>query len=163
MADRKNHKEKAAAFSDAQKKKNAQASQPKTHLIPDVEWQSTDNLDLRGDVAEAIQNNLVVAFEALQKAGQAFQVLLNLNIKAGKAKLKYTWNNGEIPTDSELKEYQEQMNQLQALKAEQLKKAQDGIAAEAKKNQTSKTNLVTTDGQPLTEENLSKSKSGLIV
>lgn len=157
MADRKNHKEKAAAFSAAQKAKANHVQQPKTHLIPDVQWQSTDVLDLRGDVAEAIQNNLVAAYEALQKAGQAFQVLLSLNIQAGKAKLEYTWNNGEIPTEEELSSYKKQMDELQRLKAEQLKAASEGIADQAS-NKSPETSLVTADGRPLTEENLAKSK-----
>lgn len=165
MADRKNHDKKAKAFSDKQKQKNAYASQPKTHLVPDVTWQSTDMLGIRGDVAEAIQNNLVAGYEALQRAGQAFQVFLNMAIKEGTAKLDFTWNNGEKPTEAEINEYKAQMEQLNKLKQEQLKKAQEGIQQEAQEKNEAKqpqTNLITPDGRPLTEENLSKGPSLIV-
>lgn len=158
-ADRKN---KAKAFSESQKVKNQQAQQEKTHLIPDVEWQSTDTLPLRGDVAEALQQNIIGAFELIQRAGQAFQVFMNMAIKSGAAKLTYTWNNGEKPTPDEIAEYQTQIDELQRLKAEQLKNAQEGIKQEMAAQKAPKTNLVTTDGAPLTEENLDNSKKIII-
>jgi hypothetical protein len=160
---RPEQKQKAAQFSEEQKKKikAAQAGE-KTHLIPDVEWQSTDFLELRGDVAEAIQNNLMAAYEALKRAGQAFQVVLNMSIKSGKAKLTYSWNNGEKPTDEEIKNFQAQMEQLNQMKKKQLEDVQTAIAKEQEANSEPKTNLVTVDGTPLTEENLDKSKSIIV-
>ena len=162
-SNRPEQKQKAAQFSEEQKKKikAAQAGE-KTHLIPDVEWQSQDFLELRGDVAEAIQNNLMAAYEALQRAGQAFQVVLNMSIKAGKAKLTYSWNNGEKPTDEEIKNFQDQMNQLNEMKKKQLEDVQDAINKEKEAEGQPKTNLVTLDGAPLTEENLDKSKSIIV-
>lgn len=159
MADRKN---KAKAFAETQKLKNQQAQQDKTHLIPSVEWESTDTLGLRGDVAEALQQNIVNAYECIQRAGQAFQVFLNMNIKSGGAKLTYTWNNGEKPTDAEIAEYQKQIEELQKLKAEQLQKAQAGIQQEMADQKAPASNLVTPGGAPLTAENLDNEKNIII-
>lgn len=157
---RPGQKQKAAQFSEEQKKKirAAQAGE-KTHLIPDVEWQSADILELRGDVAEAIQNNLMAAYESLQRAGQAFQVMLNMSIQKGKAKLTYSWNNGEAASEADIKEFQAQMEQINKMKTDQLQKVQDVIAQEKGEP---KTDLVTVDGAPLTEENLDKSKSIIV-
>lgn len=159
---RPGQKQKAAKFSEEQKKKilNANAGGEKTHLIPDVEWQSADTLELRGDVAEAIQNNLMAAYEALQRAGQAFQVMLNMSIQKGKAKLTYSWNNGEKPTEAEIEEFKQQMEQINTMRKQQLDQVQ-GVIAEELKDQP-KTDLVTLDGAPLTAENLEKSKSIIV-
>jgi hypothetical protein len=157
---RPGQKQKAAQFSEEQKKRvrAAQAGE-KTHLIPDVEWQSADFLELRGDVAEAIQNNLMAAYEALQRAGQAFQVVLNMSIQKGSAKLKYSWNNGEPASEEDIKEFQAQMELINKQRTEQLQKVQDVIA---KEKGEPKTDLVTVDGAPLTEGNLDKAKNIIV-
>lgn len=165
MATAKNRpeqKQKAAKFSEAQKK-NVRAAQAdeKTHLIPDVEWQSTDFLELRGDVAEALQDNIMAAFESLKRAGQAFQVMLNMSIQAKKAKLTYSWNNGESATESEIEAFKEQMEAFGKQQKAQLDKVSEVIKEGATKSQP-KSNLVTVDGAPLTEGNLDKAKSIIV-
>lgn len=164
MAQHKNKDRKANvdAFKEQQKAKHAQASQPKTHIVPDVEYQSTEMLELRGDVADAIQKGLTTAFinlqkanKALQEVGQAYQFLLAHNINVGKAKLKYNWNNGQPATEAEIADFQAKMAKIQDERIKQ-QKEQEGNKEEPK------TNLTTVEGRPLTEENLAEEKSGLI-
>lgn len=158
-ANRPEQKQKAAQFSEEQKKKirTAQAGE-KTHLIPDVEWQSTDNLILRGDVAEAIQDNLMAAYQSLQRAGQAFQVMLNMSIKENKAKLTYAWNNGEPATEEDVNAFKQQMEMLNHTQKQNLDKVSEAINKEIGKKHEPETNLVTPGGAPLTAENLDAEK-----
>jgi hypothetical protein len=159
----KDRKGKVDAFKNQQKANNALHAQPKTHLIPDVEFESTDNLDLRGDIAEAIEMGLGTAFlklreanDALQRAGRAYQLLLGLNIKSGKAKLTYKWNNGDNPTAAEIADYEAKAKQYQE---DQAKQQQNAEAEEKIKG----TGLVTVDGTPLTETNLEEAGKGKII
>ena len=153
MADKKRAK-KVEAFKENAKKAAAQAATPRTHLIPQTEWQSTDNLDMRGDIAEQFEVQMVKAFEALQLAGTAFQQMMALNIQSGKVKINYIWNTGEIPTEKEVTEYKAAMEYMQKQR-EQFQKAQAGETEPT-------TVLETVGGQPLTAENLESEKSLII-
>jgi hypothetical protein len=149
---------KAEKFKENAKKAAAQAAIPKHHLIPQTEWKTTDVLDLRGDLAEAFEIHMVKAFESLQAAGETFRQLMSLNIQAGKVKITYIWNNGEIPTEKEVQEYQKAMDMMQKQR-EQFEKAQRGEVEPG-------TVLETVGGAPLTEENLEAERQdggGLII
>jgi hypothetical protein len=154
----KDRSKKVEKFKQEAKKAHAQQQTPKTHLIPHTEWQSDAALEARGDLAESFERNLVTAYEAIQRVGQAFQEMISLNINAGKVQLKYVWNNGEIPTDKEVEEYKAAMEVMQEARAKKMQEIQANLQKEATASQSG---LITTDGQPLTEENLAK--SGLIV
>lgn len=147
-------KKKVEQFKEGAKKAAQTAATPRTHLVPQTNWQSNDNLDMRGDLAEAFEVHMVKAFEALQAAGQAFQAMMALNIEAGKVKISYIWNTGEIPTEQEVTEYKAALEYMQKQR-EQFQKAQAG--------ETSDTILETIGGQPLTAENLEAEKPSLII
>ena len=151
----KDRSKKVEKFKEQAKKANAQAAIPRTHMLPQTEWQSTDILEMRGDIAEAFEIHMVKAFEALQAAGAAFQQLMAMNIQAGKVKISYIWNNGEIPTEEEVQQYKQAVELMQK-RREEFAKAQQG-------GQQSETALTTVGGEPLTEENLEKEKGGLII
>ena len=151
----KSRQNKAKAFKDNAKKVAVQQATPKTHMIPQTEWQSTTVLDLRGDLAEQFEIQMVNAFQALQAAGGIFQQMIAANIEAGKVKLNYIWNNGEVPTEQELVNYKRAVEEMQRQRQAML----SGQGAEQK----SESGLITTGGQPLTEENLESEKGGLII
>ena len=156
MAKDKSRQNKTKAFKEKQHKQNTQQAIPKTHMIPQTEWQSTTVLDLRGDLAEQFEIQMVNAFQALQAAGSIFQQMIAANIEVGKVKLNYIWNNGEVPTEEEVVKYKAAVEEMQRQRQAMLK----GETAEGQKNETG---LVTAGGQPLTEENLESEKSGLII
>ena len=147
-------------FKAAAKKAAAQSGTPRTQLIPQTEWQSTENLDMRGDLAEAFEVELVKAYEALQRAGQAFQQFMSLNMQTGKIKISYIWNTGEIPTEKEVAEYKEALAYVQQERQKQIETLQGNIEKGLEAN---KTGLVTAGGQPLTEANLDEEKISLII
>jgi hypothetical protein len=155
MAKDKSRQNKTKAFKEKQVKQNTQQAIPKTHMIPQTEWQSTTVLDLRGDLAEQFEIQMVNAFQALQAAGSIFQQMIAANIEVGKVKLNYIWNNGEVPTEEEVVKYKAAVEEMQRQRQAILK----GEPAQ----QQSETGLVTAGGQPLTEENLESEKSGLII
>lgn len=162
MAEKKSstRKKKVEKFKEEAKKQAAVAAQPRTHMVPQTEWQSKDNLDLRGDLAEALENQLVAAYQALTNAGQIFSQFMQANIASGKAKVTYIWNTGEIPTPEEQQKWVETMEMVQKQREAQLKAMQEGLAGDDATN----TVLETVGGRPLTEENLEKEKgAGLII
>lgn len=147
-------KKKVEQFKEGAKKAAQIAATPRTHLLPQTTWPSNENLDLRGDLAEKFEVEMVKAFEALQNAGSVFQAMIALNIQAGKVKINYIWNTGEIPTDKEVEEYKAAMEYMQKQR-EQFEKAQRGEVED--------TVLETIGGQPLTAENLEAEKPSLII
>lgn len=160
----KSRANKVEKFKEGAKKEAAFANTPRTHLIPQTEWQSTDTLDMRGDLAQHFEIELVKAYEAVQKVGQIFSEMMSLNMGTGKVKLTYIWNNGEKPTEKEVEDYKLAVQFMQQERQKQMNEIQDRLQKTAQDNvNASKSGLVTADGQPLTEENLEKSKSGLIV
>ena len=149
-------KSKVQAFQAKAKQENQQQQTPKTHLVPYTEWQSTEILELRGDLLQALEDQYVLTFQALidarnqlaaagenfQKSAHIIQMIMQHNIKLDKVKLKYTWNNGETPTEVEIKEYTEKIEQIRDL---QKKKFEEAKAQE----NASKTGLVGVNGQPI--------------
>lgn len=149
-------KGKVEAFKEKAKEKAKQQAVPKTHLIPLTEWSSTENLDLRGDLMDALEQQMVATYQNLaqarqvlneaqnefQKAAHVMQMIIQQNIKAGKVKLNYQWNNGEDATPEEVTEYETEMQKLRDLQKKQFEQAQ------AEKN-AQKTGLVSADGSPL--------------
>lgn len=159
MAESKTNKQrkgKVETFKEKAKEKAKQEAIPKTHLIPLTEWESTENLDLRGDLMDALEQQMVSTYQNLaqtrqlldeaqrefQKAAHVMQMIIQQNIKAGKVKLNYQWNNGEDASPEEVAEYETKMNELRDLQKKQFEQAQ------AEKN-AMKTGLVNPDGSPL--------------
>lgn len=148
-----NRKKKAQKFKDTAKVKAAQQQIPRTHLTPIPTWQSNENLDLRGDLLEAFEQQLVIAMDAIQKCGQALQYVMQVNIKNEKIKLDYVWNNGEKPTQAEIDKFladqkilaEERKQQMLAMQEQLQQQAKQAIAEQ---NQ-SITGLVGPDGQPV--------------
>lgn len=148
-----NRKKKQEKFKEQAKETAVKQRIPRTHLIPIPTWQSNENLDARGDLVEAFEQQLVIAMDAIQKCGQALQYMIQMNIKSEKIKLQYEWNNGEKPTQKEIDDFLE----LQAKATEERKKQmlalqeklqKDANQAIAEQNQ-SITGLVGPDGQPI--------------
>lgn len=162
MAESKKDKtraKKAEKFKQEAKKAAAIAAVPKTHLVPQTEWQSNDNLDCPGHVAEAFEVEMVKAFEALQRAGAAFQELMRVNLESKKVKITYIWNNGEVPTPDEVTKWEAHVKNLQQQRAE-FERIQNDL------KKANETDLVTVGGAPLTQENLEREEkegTGLII
>lgn len=142
-------KKKLQNFKTKQKKMSEQQQVQKTHLVPETEWQSKDILDLRGDLLEALEQtyvetykHLMAANESFSKGGQVMQMILSTNIKAGKVKLNYRWNNGEAATEAEVKAWEDQMK---ALRAQQQQQVEEVLAQQ----NAQKTGLVAPDGRPI--------------
>lgn len=157
MSKKDEKKRKLNNFKNKAKKMAQQKATPKTHLIPSTEWQSNDLLELRGDLFEALEKNLIVTWDALQKAnegfgkvGQIIQMIAASNIKSGKVKLNYKWNNGEVATKEEVSQYEAKAKELheaqQAQVAQLIKNAQ---AEETAANNANKTGLVDANGSPI--------------
>lgn len=159
---------KVDAFKQKAKEQSKQNKTPKTHLIPLTEWQSTDALELRGDLLEAMEQQFVLTFQSLQearnilnetqnefqKAAQVLQMVMQQNIKAGKITLKYAWNNGEDATSEEVATFEKKMNELRELQKKQFEDAQ-------KKENALKTGLVAANGEPIgTTQNLAAGYEG---
>lgn len=156
-------KEKAEAFKEKAKEGN---KPEKTHIIPLTSWEATDNLDLRGDLLEAFEQQLVNQFQAIKQAehaiaeaGKAFQkgahimqMIMQDNIKKEKIKLTYSWNDGTDATSEEVADYEKKMNEIREL---QRKQFQDYFDQKKKEENAEKTGLVNPDGSPIgTTQNL---------
>lgn len=158
----KDRKSKVEAFKQQAKEQAKKEAIPKTHLIPLTEWGTTDVLDIRGDILEALENQMVLTYQALQKSaaeldqaqvnfqntGRVLQMIVQQNIKAEKIKVKYVWNNGEDATDQDVTDFQKQMEDLKELQQQKVDnlKSQENAA---------KTGLVGPDGNPVgTNQNL---------
>jgi hypothetical protein len=152
----KDRKNKVQAFKAQAKEQAKQAGIPKTHLVPLTEWETTDILNLRGDLLEAMEQQFVLTYQNLasaeqmvaeakkefQKAAQVMQMIMSTNIKAGKIRLKYSWNNGEDATEEDVKDYEAKM--------EKIREAQKKAFEDYQKQQNAeKTGLVGPDGQPV--------------
>lgn len=153
----KNRKGKKEKFKE-KAKENAQKQRiPRTHLVPIPTWQSNENLDCRGDLLEAYEQQLVIAMDAIQKCGQALQYMIQQNIKAGKIQLQYEWNNGEKPTQKEIDDFLELQKKAQEERKKQMLELQEKLQAEAdlaKKQSIAEENnaitgLVAPDGTPI--------------
>lgn len=151
MAQKKNQdrKKKVEAFKQKAQQQAEQQAIPKTQLVPKTEWESTEILEFRGDLLHALEQMMVetydhlrMANEAFSKTGNVLQMLISNNIKKGKIKLTYVWNNGEPATEAEVKEYEDKLAQLRKLQQEQMEKLK------AQQN-ASKTGLVAPDGSPI--------------
>lgn len=153
----KNRKAKKEKFKEGAKKQAEQQRIPRTHLVPVPTWQSNETLDLRGDLLEALEQQMVIAMDSLQKCGQVLQYIMQQNIKAEKIKLQYEWNNGEKPTDKEVEDFLAQQKLLQEERKKQMLDLQEKLQAEAdlaKKQSTAEANnaitgLVGPDGTPI--------------
>lgn len=158
----KDRKAKVDAFKEKAKEAAQQQSIPKTHLIPITDWKSTELLDFRGDLMDAMEQQLMLTFQSLQearqllnqtqaefqKAAHVMQMVIQTNIKAGKIKLSYQWNNGEDASAEEVAKYEEKMNELRELQRKNFEAAQQQENAK-------KTGLVGADGSPIgTTQNL---------
>lgn len=149
-------KHKVDAFKQKEKQAAKQEARPRTYLIPNTTWESKENLDFRGDLADAMEHQMMLTFQALQEskrqlneAAQEFQkmahvmqMIIQQNIKAGKIKLNYVWDNGDPATDEDVATYESKMNELRELQ----KKA---FEENRKKENGEKTGLVGLDGQPI--------------
>lgn len=142
MASKKDRSKKKDNFKKKAKHEAAQKAIPRTHLVPVPNWQSDENLDLRGDYMEAIQQSVFEAYQHLERIGQALQIVLSLNVQVGKVKIDYVWNNGEKASEAEVEAFKKQMDEV--------KKQQELFAEQAKLQKNhSKTGLVGADGQPI--------------
>lgn len=142
----KTRKDKVEKFKDNAKQQAAQAAIPKTHLIPQTNWNTTDVLDLRGDLLEALEKQMVLVYQNLQaandefnKAAQVMQMIMSTNVKSGKINLTYSWNNGEKATEQEVEDFKAKMKEIQELRNKQV---QDLKRTE----NAAKTGLVAADG-----------------
>lgn len=172
MSKKDEKKRKLNNFKNKAKKMSAQKSIPKTHLIPETSWKSTDILDMRGDLFEGLEKTLIAAFEQLEKArqdlskcGKFLQMIASSNIENGKVVLSYKWNNGEPATAEEVTDYETKAADLQKAQraqyeayVEQLKQQEQGQSDVAQKN-AAVTGLVDADGNgigsdiPLDDDN----------
>lgn len=125
----KDHKQKLNQFKQQTMSNQKQSAIPKTHLVPHSEWQSTDKLEITGDQLERIDKALVAAYQAIQLAGKAYSEAVNMNITGGKAKIAYTWNNGEPATVEEVENYKAQIARIDELRKQQIAEAQQAKEA----------------------------------
>lgn len=146
MATKKDRSKKKEQFKKQAKQQAAQQAIPKTHLVPVPTWQSNENLDMRGDLLEALEQQLMVAIEAVQKCGQVAQYVMQQNIKSEKIKINYVWNNGEPATEAEVEAHKGELEKLRKKRQAQLEKIQEQIQQE---HNAAKTGLVGPDGQPI--------------
>lgn len=151
---------KVDKFKEQAKKTASKGNVQRTHMIPQTEWQSDENLDLRGDLAEAFEVNIVKAYESIQKCGQIFSQIIGANVQTNKVKVNYIWNTGEVPTPQEVEEWKQTMKFMQEERQKEIEKLQQKIETNVEATQTG---LVTAGGQPLTEENLEDEKPTIIV
>ena len=158
----KDRSDKAKAYGEKVKKQNAQSSIPKTNLIPQTEWQSTDILEVRGDMLESLEKNLTDAYNALKLAGQAYYTISQHNIQAGKMKLVYYWNNGEKATDEEVKVFTDKVQEIQRLKEQRENQMKEILKNTPPPDSENATGLITPNGAPLTEENLEEEKKIIV-
>jgi hypothetical protein len=149
-------KGKQKAFSQAQQAQaTKKATGPRTQIVPSTQWESKDLLLIRGDLLEAFNKTLEVFYSAFQQLGMIYQQVIALNVQSdsnpeGKIKFNYIWDNGEKVSDQDLEVFKRKMGQIQALRNKQAQEVQQ--LAQVKEGPQS--NLVTADGQPLTEETL---------
>jgi hypothetical protein len=145
-----NRKKKATKFKEQAKETAVKQRIPRTHLVPIPTWQSNENLDARGDLVEAFEQQLVLAMDALSKCGQALQYMIQMNIKSEKIKLSYEWNNGEKPTQKEIDEFLELQKKATEARKQQMLELQDKLQKDANQtiaeNNAAKTGLVGPDG-----------------
>ena len=147
---------KAKAFSQKeQAQAHKRSEQPRTQIVPSTQWESNETLDLRGDLLEGLNKIVEVLYSALQQFGMIYQQIIATNVQSdanpeGKIKFTYTWNNGEKVSDQDLEIFKRKMGQIQALRQKQASE----VEQLAQVKETSKSSLVTADGQPLTEETL---------
>jgi len=159
-ADRKANREafKAIAKQEAEIGKKPE----KAYLIPITEWETTELLELRGDLLEALEQKFVLtyqklaalrqgineAFDDFQGAASALQMVIQSNVKNGKVKLSYKWNTGEEATAREIKEFETKMEEVKKAQQEAYENYQRNLNAE-------KTGLVSPEGAPIgTTQNL---------
>lgn len=155
MSNKKDRSKKKEQFKQKAKHEAAQQAIPKTHLVPVPTWQSDDNLNLRGDMLEALEQNLMAAIDAIQKCGQIAQFVMQQNIKADKIKVNYVWNNGEAASEAEIATHKDTLKKLQEERQKQLLQMQEQIQQDFN---AAKTGLVGPDGQPVgTTQNLDES------
>jgi len=148
----KNRSKKKEQFKQKAKQEAAQKAIPRTHLVPVPTWQSTDTLDCRGDMLEALEQQLMAAMDAVQKCGQVAQYIMQQNVKAGKIKINYVWNNGETASEADIETYKGELKKLQDERNKQLLAMQEQIQQD---HNAAKTGLVGPDGQPIgTTQNL---------
>lgn len=148
MSQKKDRSKKQQAFKSKEKQKAAQQRIPRTHLVPVPEWQSNENLDFNGQLLDVAQQQFVVLNEAMQRLGQVFHAVISGNIKSGKVKINYVWNNGEPATKEESEAYQKQLEDIKAQQKTFLEQTQQLQNA-------AKTGLVAPDGSPIgTTQNL---------
>lgn len=146
MSNKKDRSKKQEQFKQKAKQEAAQQAIPKTHLVPVPTWQSDDNLNLRGDMLEALEQQLMTAIDAIQKCGQIAQFVMQQNIKAEKIKVNYVWNNGEPASEAEIATHKDTMKKLQEERQAQLLKMQEQIQQD---HNAAITGLVGPDGQPV--------------
>lgn len=155
MSNKKDRSKKQEQFKQKAKQQAAQEAIPKTHLVPVPTWQSDDNLNLRGDMLEALEQQLMTAIDAIQKCGQIAQFVMQQNIKAEKIKVNYVWNNGEPASEAEIATHKDAMKKLQDERQKQLLQMQEQIQQD---HNAAVTGLVGPDGQPVgTTQNLDES------
>lgn len=142
----KDRKAKQNKFKENAKKEAAKQAVPKTHLVPVPTWQSSEQLELRGDLLEALEQQLVAAIDAVQKAGQVVQFVMQHNVKSEKIKIDYVWNNGEKPTDEEVSNFKAEMERVRQERQKQAKEFQENLQ---RQENAAKTGLVGVDGQPI--------------
>jgi hypothetical protein len=152
---RKKGEQNLKKFKEKTKKMQEQKSQQKQYLVPVPQWQSTENLDLRGDMLEALDNTLQEtfghlnqAFQAFNKVGSIMQAVVATNVKSNKITLKYEWNNGEPATEQEVAEFQSKMKEVQEAHKRQ-------VEEQLQMQNAQKTGLTDAIGNPIgTTQNL---------
>lgn len=156
-------KGKVDAFKEQAKQKAAPAAKvEREYLIPVTDWQSTEVLELRGDLLEALEQKFLETYQGLnaakqvldqtfnrfQQAASAMQMIIQSNVKGGKINLSYKWNDGSDATPAEVEKFEKE---LEAVKEKQIN-AYNEYQASLNAN---KTGLVAPDGRPIgTTQNL---------
>lgn len=134
-------------------KEIAQAKTEKRFIIPQPSWQSTENMDLQGDVLEALEHTISNTFDKIQELAADFQKvtgvlqqIIGRNVKSGKVTLDYVWNNGEKATKEEAEKWQADFKLLQERRLAEAADAEKNRIAQAN---AEKTGLVSPDGSPI--------------
>jgi hypothetical protein len=167
MATSKTNPARAGKQQQFRQKQQAEAQKravngPRKQIVPGVNWQSDDQLVIRGNALEAFNKTIELLHHGLQNLAQIYQETIALNIQGdnnptGKIIVKYVWDNGEEVDASDLKIFQAKMAEVNALRQKQQVELQQ--KASIIENKKPASGLVTAEGAPLNEqtvENASK-------
>lgn len=117
----KHSKQLKRRFMDQQ---NKQSEVPQRFLLPVPKWESKEMLEIRGDLLQAIDDNLSDAYayqmetaKCLENCGKAFQAMMGHNLKNNKMQITYKWSDGTEATEDEIKAFQKQQEAVNKSKS----------------------------------------------